>query len=335
VALGLGESMRRREFITVLGGAVAFWPLAARAQQTKLPTVGVLVSAAPDDWSSRVETFRQGLSEAGFTEGNNVTLLYRYAEYHYERLPAMALDLVRQNVEVMLASGGDTPIQAAMAATSTIPIVFTSGNDPVMAGYVKSLNRPGGNVTGVTFLGSSLEAKRLELLHEIDLKAASVAVLIGSANARTENDTREIEEAAKSLGLNARFVRIESEDDIIPAFRDIAAHREDAIHIVTDPFFAARERTLAALAATAALPASFNTRGFAAAGGLFSYGADSTSAYRDAGAYVGRILKGAMPAELPVQESTKIELVINLKAAKKLGLTVPLPLLGRADEIIE
>jgi len=312
------------------------WPLAARAQQTKLPTVGVLVSAAPDDWSPRVETFRQGLSEAGYTEGNNVTLLYRYAEYHYERLPAMALDLVRQNVEVMLASGGDNPIKAAMAATSTIPIVFTSGNDPVTAGYVKSLNRPGGNVTGVTFLGSSLEAKRLELLHEIDPKAASVAVLMGSANARAESDTREIEDAAKSLGLNVRFVRrIGSEDDIISAFRDIAAHREEAIHIVTDPFFAARERTLAALAATAASPASFNERGFAVAGGLFSYGADTTSPYRDAGAYVGRILKGAMPAELPVQESTKIELVINLKAAKMLGLTVPLPLLGRADEIIE
>jgi putative ABC transport system substrate-binding protein len=326
--------MRRREFITLLGGAAA-WPLAARAQQTKLPTVGVLVSAAPDDWSSRVETFRQGLREAGYAEGNNVTLLYRYAEYHYERLPAMALDLVRQNVDVMLAGGGDKPIKAAMAATSTIPIVFTSGNDPVTAGYVKSLNKPGGNVTGVTFLASSLEAKRLELLHEIDPKAASVAVLMGSANARAESDTREIEEAAKSLRLNVRFVRIGSEDDIIPAFRDIAAHREDAIHIVTDPFFAARERTLAALAATAALPASFNERGFAVAGGLFSYGADTTSSYRDAGAYVGRILKGAMPAELPVQESTKIELVINLKAAKTLGLTVPLPLLGRADEVIE
>jgi ABC-type uncharacterized transport system substrate-binding protein len=328
--------MRRREFITLIGGAVA-WPLTAHAQQTKLPTVGVLVSAAPDDWSSRVETFRQGLSEAGYTEGNNVTLLYRYAEYHYERLSAMALDLVRRNVDVMLASGGDQPIKAAMAATSTIPIVFTSGNDPVTAGYVKSLNKPGGNVTGITFLASSLEAKRLELLHEIDPKAASVAVIVGSANAnaRSESDAREIEEAAKSLGLNVRFVRIGSEDDIIPAFRDIAVHREDAIHIVTDPYFAARERTLAALAATAALPASFNERGFAAAGGLFSYGADSTSAYRDAGAYVGRILKGAMPAELPVQESTKIELVINLKAAKKLGLTVSLPLLGRADEIIE
>ncbi len=326
--------MRRRKFITLISGAVA-WPLAARAQQTKLPTVGVLVSAAPDDWSSRVETFRQGLSEAGYTEGNNVTLLYRYAEYHYERLPAMALDLVRQNVDVMMASGGDNSIKAAMAATSTIPIVFVTANDPVSAGYVRSLNRPGGNATGITFLASSLEAKRLELLHEIDPKAASVAVLMGSANARAESDTREIEEAAKSLGMNVRFVRIGSEDDIIPAFRDIAAHREDAIHFVTDPFFAARERTLVALAATAALPASFNDRGFVVAGGLFSYGADSTATYRDAGAYVGRILKGAMPAELPVQESTKIELVINLKAAKMLGLTIPLPLLGRADEVIE
>lgn len=331
MATGIG----RRQFLSVFGGAAATWPLGTSAQQAKLPTVGVLVSAAPDDWSSRIATFRQGLSEAGYTEGNNVTLLYRYAEYHYERLPAMALDLVRQNVDVMLASGGDNPIKAAMTATSTIPIVFTSGNDPVTAGYVKSLNKPGGNVTGITFLASSLEAKRLELLHEIDPKAASVAVLMGSANARAESDTRQIEEAAKSLGLRVRFVATHTEDDIISAFRDIAKRRDDAIHIVTDPFFAARARTLAALAAAASLPASFNDRDFAAAGGLFTYGADTTSPYRDAGAYVGRILKGAMPAELPVQESTKIELVINLKAAKALGLSVPLPLLGRADEVIE
>ncbi len=327
--------MKRRDFIALLGGVTAAWPLASRAQQTKPPTVGVLVSAAPDDWSSRIAAFHQSLSEAGYTEGNNVALLYRYAEYHYDRLPAMALDLVRQNVDVMLAIGGDDSIKAAMAATNTIPIVFTTANDPVRAGYVKSLNRPGGNVTGVTFLASSLEAKRVELLHEIDPKAVSVAVLMGAANARTESDTREIQEAAKSLGLSVRFVKIRGEDDIIPAFRDIAAHREDAVHIVTDPFFAARERTLATLAATSALPASFNDRGFAAAGGLFSYGADSTSTYRDVGTYVGRILKGATPAELPVQESTKIELVINLKAAKMLGLIVPLTLLGRADEVIE
>ena len=266
--------MRRRDFVTMLVGGGVSWPLAAHAQQTKLPTVGVLVSATPDDWSSRIAALRRGLNEAGYTEGSNVALVYRYAEYHYERLQAMALDLVRQNVDVILASGGDNSIKAAMAATSTIPVVFTTANDPVSAGYVKSLNRPGGNITGVTFLGSSLEAKRLELLHEIDPKAVSVAVLMGSANARTESDTREVEEAARLLGLSVRFMKIRGEDDFVPAFRDIAALRDDAIHIVTDPFFAARARTLATLAATTALPASFSERTFADAGGLFSYGAD-------------------------------------------------------------
>jgi ABC-type uncharacterized transport system substrate-binding protein len=295
----------------------------------KLPTVGILNSAAPDDWAANIVAFTQGLSDASYMEGRNVAIALRFAEYHYDRLPAMALDLVRQGVDVIFASGGDNSIKAAMAATNTIPIVFTTANDPVAAGYIKRLNRPGGNVTGVTFLASSLEAKRLELLHEIAPKAASVAVLVGSANARAESDAREIERA------DVRFVNILSEDDIIPAFRDIAARREDAIHIETDPFFASRARTLAALAAQAALPATANHREFTLAGGLLSYGATLQSAYRNAGTYVGRILKGAKPAELPLQESTKIELFINLKTAKALGLTVPLTLQGRADEMIE
>jgi putative tryptophan/tyrosine transport system substrate-binding protein len=330
--------MRRRDFVKAAAVSAAAWPLVARAQQAaKLPTVGVLVSAAADDWASRIAAFRQALSDTGYTEGSNVALLYRYAENRYERLPEMALDLVRQNVDVMLACGGDIAIKAAMAATSTIPIVFTTANDPVTAGYVKSLNRPGGNLTGVTFLASSLEAKRLELLHEIAPKAASFAVMMGSANSNTrhESDRRELEAAAKSLGVSVRVVSIGGEGDLAPAFRDVVAHREDAIHIVTGPFFAARARTLAALAGATALPASFSERDFATAGGLLSYGAASTSTYRDVGTYVGRILKGAAPAELPVQESTKIELIINLKTAKTLGLTVPLPLLGRADEVIE
>jgi putative tryptophan/tyrosine transport system substrate-binding protein len=328
--------MRRREFVTLLGSTAAAWPLTALAQQVpNLPTIGFLNSAAPDDWAPQIAAFRQGLSDAGYTEGGNVALAFRFAEYHYDRLPAMALDLVRQGVDVIFASGGDNSIKAAIAATNTIPIVFTTANDPVAARYVKSLNRPGGNVTGVTFLASSLEAKRLELLHEIDPKAASIAVLTGSANARTESDEHEIETAAKSLGLKVRFISIHSEDDIVPAFKDIAARREDALHIVTDPLFSARARTLAALAAQAALPATANAREFAAAGGLMSYGATLHSAYRDAGAYAGRILKGEKPAELPVQESTKIELVINLKTSKALGLTVPLTLQGRADEMIE
>jgi putative tryptophan/tyrosine transport system substrate-binding protein len=324
--------MRRREFITLLGSTALAWPCTAQAP--KLPTIGFLNSAAPDDWAPSIAAFRQGLSDAGYEERRNVALAFRFAEYHYDRLPALALDLVSQGVDVIVATGGDYSIKAAIAATSTIPIVFTTGNDPVAAGYVKSLRQPGGNATGVTFLGSSLEAKRLEVLHEIDPKATSVAVLIGQ-EARAESDMREIEGAAKSLALSVRFVRIRSEDDIVPAFKDIAAHRDNAIHIVTDPFFFARARTLAALAAQAGLPITGNAREFAAAGGLLSYGATLHSAYHDAGAYAGRILKGDKPAELPVQESTKIELVINLKTAKALGLTVPLTLQGRADEMIE
>jgi len=327
--------MRRREFITLLGSAGLALPCTAHAQAPKLPTIGFLNSAAPDDWAPNIAAFRQGLSDAGYEERRNVALAFRFAEYRYDRLPALALDLVSQGVDVIAATGGDYSIKAAIAATSTIPIVFTTGNDPVAAGYVKSLRQPGGNATGVTFLASSLEAKRLEVLHEIDPKATSIAVLIGPADVRAESDIREIEGAAKSLALNVRFVRIRSEDDIIPAFKDIAAHRDNAIHIATDPFFFARARTLAALAAQAGLAMTGNAREFAAAGGLLSYGAALGSAYHDAGAYAGRILKGDKPAELPVQESTKIELVINLKSAKALGLTVPLTLQGRADEMIE
>lgn len=248
----------------------------------------------------------------------------------------MAADLVRQSVNVVLASGGDNSIKAAMAATSAIPIVFTTGNDPVSAGYVKSLNRPGGNATGITFLASSLEPKRLEILREIDPNAKSIAVFLGSANSpRVKRDTIAIETAAKSLGLSVRFVSISREDDLAVAFRDVVARREDAIHLTSDPFFATHARTLAALAATAVLPLISGERGVVAAGGLLSYGASSTSAYRQAGTYAGLVLKGKQPGELPVQQSTTIELVINLKTAKSLGLTVPLPLLGRADEVIE
>jgi len=329
--------MRRRDVVRGVAASAALWPLASYAQQAvNPPTIGFLSSTTADDWAQRVAAFRQGLSNAGYNEGHNVALVFRYADYHYERLPAMAADLVGQGVNMILASGGDNSIKAAMAATSTIPIIFTTANDPVSAGYVRSLNRPGGNATGITFLGSSLEPKRLEVLHEIDQKANSIAVFMGAANApRAERDTRDIEAAAKSLGMRVRFVGISREDDLAPAFRDVVSRRDDAIHFVTDPFFAARARTLAALAATAALPATSSERSFTTAGGLLSYGASSTSAYRQAGSYAGLVLKGEKPAELPVQQSTTIELVINLKTAKALGLTVPLPLLGRADEVIE
>jgi len=328
--------VRRRQFIGLVGGAAVGMPLAVRAQPAaNPPVIGFLCSSTADDWTPRITAFRQGLSDAGYVEGRNVSLAFRFAEYHYDKLPAMALDLVRQGVDVIVASGGDNAIKAAMAATTIRPIIFTTANDPVAAGYVRSLNRPGGNVTGITFLGSSLEPKRLEVLHEIDPKVKSIVVFIGGANARTERDTGQIEVAAKSLGLSVRFVSIGSEDDFAPAFREIAARRDDAIHFVSDPFFAARARTLAALAATAALPATSNERSFAVAGGLFSYGASINAAYKEAGMYTARILKGEKPAELPVEQSTTIELVINLKTVKALGLTVPLPLLGRADEVIE
>jgi putative ABC transport system substrate-binding protein len=330
---------RRREVITLLGGAAAttpLWPLAARAQPPeRLPTIGFLNSTSPADWSANAAAFRQGLEDAGFIEGRNVALAYRWAEYRYDRLPEMARDLVRLGVNVIFASGGDNSIRAATAATSTIPIVFTSGNDPVMAHYVQSLNRPGGNVTGIVFFGSALEAKRIELLHEIDPKAVSVAVLMGAANARTEKDTREIEGAAKALGLRVRFVRAGSEDAIDPAFKDIIQHRDDALHIVTDPFFAGKARILAALAREARLPATSSERNFVAAGGLMSYGASISKAYRAAGSYAGRILKGEKPTDLPVQQPTTFELAINLKTAKTLGLNVPLTLQASADEVIE
>jgi putative ABC transport system substrate-binding protein len=331
MAIGIG----RRQFISAISGAAA-WPIAARAQQPgTLPTIGFLNSASANDWSPRTTAFRQGLNGAGYTESQNVALAYRYAEYHYDRLGEMALDLVRQGVDLIFACGGDNAVQAAMAATKTIPIVFTTGNDPVSAGYVQSLNRPGGNATGITFIGSALEAKRIELLHEIYPKAGSIAVLMGSGNARTESDTHEIEAAAKTLGLRARFLKAGREDELGPAFKDIAQNRDDALHIVANPFFSAKAGTLAALAGAASLPATSDSREFAVAGGLLSYGGSITEAYHLAGAYAGRILKGEKPTELPVQESTKIDLIINLKTAKALGLTVPLTLLGRADEVIE
>ena len=333
--------MRRRDFITLLGSIAPIWSFVANAQQSpKLPTVGFLCGAARDDWASLIAAFREGLSDAGYVEGRNVVLIFRFAEYHYDRLPAMALDLVRQGVDVIFASVGDVSVEAALAATKTIPIVFTSPNDPVAAGWVESLHRPGGNITGVTFLAESLDAKRIELLHEMDPKAASVAVLVGPLIASVMQGATiesEIEGAAKTLSLNVRFVRINNDDDIIPAFKDIAAHRDDAIHIMPDPLLdVALGGKLAALAAQAGLPITSVRPDFPAAGGLLSYGASATSIHRIAGTYVGRILKGEKPANLPVQQSTtEVKLIINLKTAKALGLTVPPSLLARADELIE
>jgi putative tryptophan/tyrosine transport system substrate-binding protein len=326
--------MRRRAFIALFGCAVASWPLAARGQRGK-KTVGFLNSASQADWAPRVAAFRDGLSDAGFVEGQNVELIYQFADYHYEQLPAMARDLVARGIDVIFASGGDQALRAAMAATDRIPIVFTSGNDPVAAGYVQSLNRPGRNVTGITFIASELEAKRLEILHEIVPQATSIAVLMGSANARSDSDTRELQKAATALGVHLHFVKAGNDDELGSAFKEITQNRYQALHIITDSFFTAKSSALSDLARGAGLPATANNRDFVVAGGLMSYGARAAVTYRSAGAYAGRVLKGELPAELPVQQSASFELVINLKTAKALGLTVPLSLLGRADEIVD
>jgi putative ABC transport system substrate-binding protein len=297
--------------------------------------VGLLNIASQTDWAQRIATFRDGLEEVGFVEGQNVELIYRFADYRYDLLPVMARDLASRGVDIIFASGGDLPLRAAIAATNTIPIVFIYSGDPVSAGYVESLNRPGRNVTGITFIASELGAKRLEILHEIVPEAISVAVLMGSGNARTENDAHELEKAATALGVRLHLVKAGNEDDFGPAFREIVQKPDQALHIITDPFFAAKFSTLSALARAAQLPATASGRYFATAGGLLSYGADFAATYRGAGVYAGRILKGELPAELPVQQSSNFELVINLKTAKALGITVPLMLLGRADEVIE
>jgi putative tryptophan/tyrosine transport system substrate-binding protein len=332
-SVGIGDcAMKRREFIGLIGAAA--WPVAAHAQQKK-KTVGLLNSASQTDWAQRIATFRDGLKEAGFVEGQNVELIYRFADYHYDLLPAMARDLASRGVDIIFASGGDQPLRAAIAATNTIPIVFTSGGDPVSEGFVESLNKPGRNVTGVTFIASALEAKRLEILHEIVPGATSIAVLMGSANTRTDSDAQELEKAAAALGVSLHFVKAANGDDLGAAFRDMVQKPDQALHIITDPFFAAKFSTLSALARAELLPATANSRYFATAGGLLSYGANFAATYRTAGVYAGRILKGELPAELPVQQSSSFELVINLKTAKALGITVPLSLLGRADEVIE
>jgi putative tryptophan/tyrosine transport system substrate-binding protein len=332
-SVGIGDcAMKRREFIGLIGAAA--WPVAAHAQQKK-KTVGLLNSASQTDWAQRIATFRDGLKEVGFVEGQNVELIYRFADYHYDLLPAMARDLASRGVDIIFASGGDQPLRAAIAATNTIPIVFTSGGDPVSEGFVESLNKPGRNVTGVTFIASALEAKRLEILHEIVPEAISIAVLMGSANTRTDSDAQELEKAATALGVSLHFVKAANGDDLGAAFRDMVQKPDQALHIITDPFFAAKFSTLSALARAELLPATANSRYFATAGGLLSYGANFAATYRTAGVYAGRILKGELPAELPVQQSSSFELVINLKTAKALGITVPLSLLGRADEVIE
>ncbi|MFL5089665.1 MAG: ABC transporter substrate-binding protein [Xanthobacteraceae bacterium] len=326
--------MKRREFILALGGAAA-WPLAARAQQSAMPVVGFLHSSTPGGYASRVAAFRQGLNEAGYIEGRNVTIEYRWAEGHHDRLPELAADLVRRKVTVIAATT-TTAALAAKAATAMIPVVFEMASDPVKLGLVASLNRPGGNLTGVTGLNVEVGPKRLELLHELIPTATTFALLINSSNPTlAEPTTRDVRASARTLGVKLHVVSATTDNEIDDAFASLAKLRADGLVIGSDTFFTSRSERLASLARRYALPAVYEWREFAAAGGLISYGTDSRDAYRLAGIYTARLLKGEKPADLPVQQAAKVELYINLKTAKTLGITIPLPLSGRANELIE
>ncbi len=323
----------RRDFITLLGGAAA-WPLPLSAQQAAMPVIGFLGSRAAGDDPHLLASFRQGLKEAGYIEGQNVAIEYRFAENQYERLPALAADLVRRQVAVIAANG--PAAQAAKAATATIPIVFTAGFDPVEVGLVESLNRPGGNVTGVSILDVELGPKRLDLLHELVPAATNVAVLINPTDrARADIISGKLQAAALTLGLQLHVLHASTDRDFDTVFAELARLRAGGLVIGGDPFFNSRSEQLGALTIRHAVPAVFQFRAFAAAGGLMSYGASLADAYHQAGVYAGRILNGEKPADLPVQQAAKVELIINLKTATALGLTIPLPLIGRADEVIE
>jgi putative tryptophan/tyrosine transport system substrate-binding protein len=328
--------MKRREFITLLAGAAAGWPLAARAQQPAMPMIGFLHSASPGGFAFYVTAFRNGLKEAGYIEGQNVAVEYRWAEGRLERLPAMAADLVSRQVAVILADTRSTLI--AKAATSTIPIVFTSGGDPVKLGFVSSLNRPAGNITGASFLTAAVAGKRLELLRELIPTATVVDYLVNPDNALGQPEIADAEAAARMHGLKLQVVNVvnaRGEYDFDQAFAKIAQHRPDALFIGGDPLFLFRRHQLVPLVARHAIPAIYNQREYVLTGGLMSYGTSISDASRQAGVYAGRILKGANPADLPVTQSARFELVINLNTAKTLGLKVPLTLQVAADEVIE
>jgi putative ABC transport system substrate-binding protein len=326
--------MRRREFLGALSGAAVAWPLATHAQQSPMPVVGFLGGPSASGWARYVAAFLQGLGEAGYVDGRNVAIEYRWAEGQYERLPALAADLVQRRVSVIAAA--TTPaVLAAKAATSTIPIVFVTISNPVQIGLVASLNRPGGNLTGATQLDVEIGPKLIELLHEVLPAATNIALLFNPANPTIESQSRNLQAAARTLGLNLDIVHAGTEHDIDATFATLAKRGTGGLVIGGDSFFNTRSEQLAALALRHRLPTIYQSRVFAAAGGLMSYGGDSVDVYRLIGVYTGRILKGDKPADLPVLQATKVEMIVNLKTAKLLGLTIPMSLLGRADEVIE
>jgi putative tryptophan/tyrosine transport system substrate-binding protein len=325
--------VRRREFIGLAAG-VATWPIAARAQQA-MPMIGYLHSGSPSPFAQLLTAFRRGLSELGFIEGRNVAIEYRWAEGHYEQLPSLANDLVHRQVTVIASSGGSASVLAAKAATAVIPIVFTSGGDPIALGIVASLNRPEANLTGVNVFASVMEGKRLGLLHELVPSAASIGVLLNPSNPPNETQSKDVQKAAIAIGRRIQVFYANSERDLDAAFTTFAKLKIGALLVASDPFFNGQRDRFVALAASHRIPAIYEQREYAVAGGLMSYGTNLADAYWQAGIYTARILKGEKPSDLPVVQPTKFEFVINLKTAKALGLTVPDKLLALADEVIE
>jgi putative tryptophan/tyrosine transport system substrate-binding protein len=326
--------MRRRDFIKSIGGATVAWPFTARAQQLALPVIGFISNTSPDTIAERLRAFHLGLKESGYVGGENVAILHRWTDNETDRLPELVAELVRKRVTVIAATG--SVAQAVARAITTIPIVFSVPDDPVRLGLVASLARPGGNATGVNFFSSELVAKRLELLRELVPSATRIAVLVNPANATTTETTlREAEAAARAMGLQIHAVRASTSSEINAAFATLAREKPDALFVANDGFYSGRRVQLANLASRHALPAAFHSREIVEVGGLISYGTNIADAYRQMGVYVGRILKGAKPADLPVTQSSKFELVINAETARMLGLTVPATLLSTADEVIE
>jgi putative ABC transport system substrate-binding protein len=335
VVLGAGEAMRRREFFAFVGCTAAWWPLAARAEQPSMPVIGFLNSASPQPFANYVSGFRVGLKQTGYIDGQNVTIEFRLAEGHYDRLPEMAADLVRYKVAVLVSTGGAPSVTAAKAATATIPIVFTIGSDPVLLGFVTSLSRPGGNITGVNLFATQMESKRLGLLRALLPGVQLITVLLNPNEPNYAFQLSDVQEAAAAIGQQIHILLASDESEIDAAFATAVQLRAGAMVVSSDPFFNSQRDKIVALAARYSIPAIYEWREYALAGGLMSYGTNISDGYRQAGVYAGTILKGEKPADLPVVQSARFELVINLKTGKALGIEVPPNLSAQADEIIE